>query len=114
MHQPDQSFDGLIQPLAGDGQISDPDVELAFRLQHGRSGDAQIQRLLVNRFAVELHQLVSGWTELDCGLSVTPNVVRGLLIEILRSGDISNRAVPGGGERPQLDLSACGATIKKV
>jgi WD40 repeat protein/LysM repeat protein len=84
MHQPDQSFDGLIQPLAGDGQTSDPDVELAFRLQHGRSGDAQIQRLLVDRFAAELHRLVSGWIELDCGFSVAPGVIRGLLIEILR------------------------------
>ena len=85
MHQPDQSFDGLIQPLAGDGQTSDTDVELAFQLQHGRSGDAQIQRLLVDRFAAELHRLVSGWIELDCGLSVAPGVVRGLLIEILRA-----------------------------
>jgi WD40 repeat protein len=78
-----QTLDWLFQPDDSNGQVSDGDLELAYRLQHSQPGDENIQLLLVRRFAAEIHRLVVGWLVFDRRVNASSAIIRVLVVDIL-------------------------------
>lgn len=78
-----QPHDRLFKAKDVNNQSRDGDLELAYRLQHCLSGDAQVQLLLTERFAAEIHHLVAGWLVFNIRNNVPTTEIREIVTNIL-------------------------------